>query len=113
MTVAATSLPPLAGAPMLSQGMPFPGAYMAPPSWPMYMHSFLIPAQAAPPTTLSECELRQELEARELEVERRTQGLNLNTGKDAVETRSAAPSERSSQICPSPEQTPIKSKRAS
>ena len=46
---------------------------------------------------------RQELEARELEFERRTQALILNTCRDVSEIRSAAPSERSSQIRPSQE----------
>ena len=27
--------PPMANAPMLSEGTPFPAAYMAPPSWPI------------------------------------------------------------------------------
>ena len=66
------ALPPMAVAPMLSQGMPVTGAYMDPPSWPMCMPSFLRQTQATPPTTLSEHLLYnrqcQELEARELEV---------------------------------------------
>ena len=51
-----------------------------------------------PPTTLSERELLailatcyKKLEARELEVKRRTQALNLNTGRDDAKIRSAAP----------------------
>ena len=35
MLVQETGLPPVAGAPVLGQGTPFPGAYMASPSWPM------------------------------------------------------------------------------
>ena len=54
MTCAAAALPPMVGAPMLNQGTPFPSAYMAPPSWSMYMPSCLPPAQAVPPSTLSE-----------------------------------------------------------
>ena len=60
----------MVGAPVLSQGMPFPGAYIDPQT------------QVATPTTLSEHELlvlqpeealkRLEFEARELEVERKT-----------------------------------------
>ena len=76
-----TGLPPMAGAPMLSQGTPFPGAYMASPSRPMFMPNFLPGTQVAPPTTLSERELlamqRQDLEARELEVQGKTQALTL------------------------------------
>ena len=41
-----TSLPPMAGAPVLCQGTPFPGAYMASPSWPMFMPSLLPQAEA-------------------------------------------------------------------
>ena len=73
-----------------------------------------------PPTTLSERELLailatcyKKLEARELEVERRTQALNLNTGRDDAKIRSAAPSLKSSQIRPSQERAPIKPKSAS
>ena len=55
---------------------------------------------------------RQELEARELEVEQRTRALNLNAVRDA-ETKSAAPSVRSSWTHISQEQASIKQKRAS
>ena len=55
MTGGAAAPLPMAGALMLSQGTQFPGTYMAPHSWPMYMPSFLPRAQAAPPTTLSGC----------------------------------------------------------
>ena len=73
-----------------------------------HMPSFL-PCTKVPSTTLSEHELlalqSQELEARELEVERRTQALKLNIGRDDAE--------RSSWILPSQEQAPIKAKCAS
>ena len=63
-------------------------------TWPLLNGTFmlnLLPlAQVAPPTTLSERELlvlqreealkRPELEARELEVERKTQALKLQNG---------------------------------
>ena len=49
----------------------------------------------------------QELEPRELEVERRTRAFNLNDVRDA-KSRSAAPSARSSRTHNSQEQVPIK-----
>ena len=68
-----------------------------------------------PSSTQSEHELfaiqREDLEARELEVERRTRALNLNAVRDA-EIRPAAPSLRSSQTRTSQEQAPIKPKHA-
>ena len=54
----------------------------------------------------------QELEARELEVERRTRAVNLNAVTDA-KTESASFSVRSSRICTSQEQASIKPKCAS
>ena len=78
---------------------------MASPSWSMYMPNFLPQTQFMPPTTLSKHELlavqRQELQAKELEVENKTQALNLITGRYDAEIRSAAPSERSSRVRPS------------
>ena len=47
------------------------------------------------------------MEARELEIERRTRALNLNAVRDA-ETKSAAPSVRSSMTHTSQEQARIK-----
>ena len=93
---------PMAGALLLSQCTPYPSAYMymAPTTLPMYMPSYPTRPQMKQSSTQSERELlamqRQELEARELEVERRTRALNLNAIRDA-ETRSAAPSVRSSR----------------
>ena len=73
--IQSTAIPPMAGVPLLSQSMPYPSAYMAPPAWPMYMPSYLPRPQMEQSSTQSERELlamqRQELEARELEVERR------------------------------------------
>ena len=54
----------------------------------------------------------QELEARELEVERRTRALNLNAVRDA-ESKSAAPSIRSSRTRISQKQAHIKPRCAS
>ena len=112
-----TAMLPMAGALLLSQCTPYPSAYMymASTTLPMYMPSYLPWPQMKQPSTRSERELlavqRQELKARELEVERRTRALNLNAIRDA-ETRSAAPSVRSSRTCNSQEQAPIKPKRA-
>ena len=70
-----TVLPPMTGAQILSQDTPFPGAYMASLSWPLCMPNLLPRAQVGPPTALSERELFalhcEELEARELAVERK------------------------------------------
>ena len=101
----------MAGAPWLNQTTPDCSAYMAPPAWPMYMPSYLPRPQAQWSFLEAEHEelamQHQELEARELEVERRTRALNLNAVRDA-ETKSAAPSVRSSRTCTSHEQAPIK-----
>ena len=94
------AMPPMAGVPLLSQSIPYPSAYMAPPACPMYMPSYLPRPQMEQSSTQSERELlamqRQELEARELEVDRRTSALNLNAVRDD-ETRSAVPSVRCSR----------------
>ena len=80
------------------------------------MPSCLPRLQMEQSSTQSEHELlamqRQDLEARELEVERRTRALNLNAVGDA-ETRSAAPSVRGSQAHTTQEQAPSIPKRAS
>ena len=72
-------------------------------------HNFLPPVTRAPITIQGSVCLpmanasmlfaiqRQDLEARELEVERRTRALNLNAVRDA-EIRSAAPSVRSRHV---------------
>ena len=79
-SIQGAALPPVAGVLMLS-------AYMLVHTWfllaGLCMPSFQPRAQAALPTTLSERQLfaiqRQELEARVLEIERRTQASNLVT----------------------------------
>ena len=98
----ANVLPGAAGssAPMLNiQGTSFQGAYMPNSKWQFYAPNFLPRAQMAPPTVLSECEplvqcekalKRQELEARELEVERGTLAHQLQKSKpqaNAIQTR--------------------------
>ena len=55
---------------------------------------------------------RQELEARGLEVDRRTRALNLNAARDA-ESKSAAPSARSSRTRFTQEQAAVMPKHAS
>ena len=65
----------------------------------VYMPNYLPQPQAQQSSTQVEREevavQRQDLEARELEAERRTRALNLNAVRDA-ETKSPAPSNRSS-----------------
>ena len=82
----------------------------------MYMPSYLPRPQAQQSSMQAERKelamQHQELEARELEAERRTRALNLIAVRDA-ETNSAAPCVRSSQTHTSQEQAPIKPKRAS
>ena len=82
----------------------------------MYMPNYLPRPQAQQSSTQAEREelamQRENLEARELEVERRTRALNLNDVRDA-ETRSAAPSASSSQTRTPQEQAPIKPRCAS
>ena len=107
----------MVGAPMLNHGSPYPSAYMAPPAWPMFMPSYLPRPQMEQSSTQSEREQlsmqSQELEARELEVKRRTRALNLNAVRDA-EIKSTGPSVRSSRhILLNQEQAPIRPKRAS
>ena len=106
---------PMAYEPWLNQTTPYPSAYMAPPAWPMYMPSYLprpLAQQSSMQAKREELAMQcQELEARELEVERRTRALNLNAVRDA-ENRSAAPSVRSSRTHISQEQAPIKPKRS-
>ena len=93
-------MPPVAGAPWLNQSRPYPSAYMASPAWPVYMPSCLPQPQAQQSSMQAEYKelamQRQELEARGLEVERRTRALNLNAVRDA-ENRSAATSVRISR----------------
>ena len=88
----------LCRAPLLSQSTPDPSAYIAPP-WPMFTPSYLPWPKMEQSSTQAEREQlamqHQELEARELEVERRTRALKLNAVRDA-EIKSAAPSVRSS-----------------
>ena len=88
---------------------------MADPAWPMYMPNYLSMPQAQQSSTQAECEKlamhRQDLEARELEVERRTRALNLNAVRGA-ETKSAAPSARSSKTHICHKQAPVMPKRA-
>ena len=88
---------------------------MASPAWPMFMPSCLPWPQMDQFFTQAEREQlamqRQELEARELEVERRTRALNLNAVRDA-ETKSAASLVRSSWTHTFQEQAPIKKKHA-
>ena len=107
------AMPTMAGVPLLSQSTPHLSAYIAPPAWPMFMPSYLPQPQMEQSSTQAELEQlemqRQELEARELEVERRTRAVNLNAVTDA-ETESASFSVRSSRICTSQEQAPIKPK---
>ena len=87
-------MPPMAGAPWLNLTTPYPSAFMAPPAWPVYMPNYLPRPQAQQSSMQAEHEelamQRQELEARELEVEWRTRAPNLNAVRDA-ETKSAAP----------------------
>ena len=80
------------------------------------MPSYLPWPQVQQSSTQAECEQlamqRQELEARELKGERRTRDLILKAVREA-ETKSAAPSVRSSRTHTSQEEAPIKPKRAS
>ena len=100
----------MAGAKWLNQSMPYPTAYMAHPAWPMPRPQI---QQSSPQAEHEELAMqRQELETRKLEVERRIRALNLNAVRDA-ETKSAAPSVKSSQTRTSQEQAPIKPERAS
>ena len=86
---------------------------MADPAWPMYMPNNLSMPEAQQSSTQAEREKlamqRQDLEAKELKVERRTRALNLNAVRDA-ETKSAA---RSSKTHISHKQAPVMPKRAS
>ena len=60
---------------------------MAPPVWPMYMLSYIPRSPAQQASMQAELEelarQRHDLEARELEVERRTRAPNLNVVRDA------------------------------
>ena len=77
----------LAGAPWHSQATPYASEFMAPPTWPMYVPSYMPrpPAQQA----LMQAEFEelarqcQDLEVRELEVQRMTRTRNLNAMRDA------------------------------
>ena len=66
---------------------------MAPPAWPMYMPSYMPRLPAQQPSMQAELEelARQlhDLEAREVEVKRRTRALNLNAVRDARVTAAA------------------------
>ena len=85
---------------ILNQSTPYPSTYVAPPAWPMCMPSYLPQPQIQQSSAQAELEQlalqSQELEARELEVERRTRAVNQDAVKGA-ETKSAAPSVRSSR----------------
>ena len=66
------ALQPMAGAPWPSQPTPYASAFIAPPAFPMYKPSYM----STPPA-------RQDIEARELEVQRMTRTRNLNAVRDA------------------------------
>ena len=106
-------IPPMAGGPWPSQAMPYVSAFMAPPSWPVYMPSYMPrpPVQlVSMQTEFEELAMQpQELEARELEVQQMT--LNLNAVPDARVTTSA--SVTGSKHSRSKEQAPLKPRRAS
>ena len=70
------AMPPMTSSPLtLNQSTPYPSTYLASPAWPMCMPSYLPQPQIQQSSAQAELEQlalqSQELEARELEVERR------------------------------------------
>ena len=77
----------MTGALWHSQAMPFASVFIATPSWPMYMPSYMPRPQVQQVSTQAEFkELArqcQDLEARDLEVQQMIRTLNLNAERDA------------------------------
>ena len=70
-----------------SQPTPYASAFMAPPAWPMYMPCYMPRPPTQPPFMQAQFEgvprQRQDLEARELEVQLMSCTHNLNAVRDA------------------------------
>ena len=78
---------PMANIPCSSQPRPNASAFLAPPVWPMYMLNHMPRPLTQPPFMQAQFEelarQRQDIEARELEVQRMSRTRNLNAVRDA------------------------------
>ena len=100
---------------MASQATPYASAFMAPPSWPMYMTSYMPRPPVQQVSMQAEFEelarQPQDLKARELEVQRMSRTFNLYTVRDA--TVMTAASVVGSSHSRTREQAPLKPRHAS